>query len=89
MTEGGIVEGVPVLPPPQYNSSGAEASQREGGTGPSGGDSEMVGRQPTPLQQPQLVSFFGAPGTPPAAVVDATSDIPVCVGNPLVFAGVV
>lgn len=59
MTETGIVEGIPVLPPPQLNSSGAEASQREGGTGPSGADSDMV-RQPTPLQHPQLVRAAAA-----------------------------
>jgi hypothetical protein len=53
--QAGIVEGIPVLPvlARPAHSSGAEASQREGGgTGPSGPDSEMV-RQPTPMQQQQ------------------------------------
>jgi hypothetical protein len=51
--QGGIVEGIPVLPvlARPAHSSGAEASQREGGgTGPGGADSDMV-RQPTPMQQ--------------------------------------
>jgi hypothetical protein len=52
--QGGIVEGIPVLDTVlarPAHSSGAEASQREGGgTGPGGANSDMV-RQPTPMQQ--------------------------------------
>jgi hypothetical protein len=53
--QAGIVEGIPVLPvlARPAHSSGAEASQRDGGgTGPSGPESDMV-RQPTPMQQQQ------------------------------------
>jgi hypothetical protein len=67
--QAGIVEGIPVLPvlARPAHSSGAEASQREGGgTGPSGPESDMV-RQPTPMQQqqaPMQVSIADAAAAP-------------------------
>jgi hypothetical protein len=81
--QGGIVEGIPVLDTVlarPAHSSGAEASQREGGgTGPGGADSDMV-RQPTPMQQqaPMQVRAAAAAAAAATALCACISSVQGC-----------